>query len=83
MWHIRNREEDHRGREGKWNGKSSEREKNHDRLFTIATNGGWPEERGGDDWGRGIKEVTPCNERWVLHTTDTLLKTTSETNDEL
>ena len=35
MWNIRNRAEDHRGREGKLNGKSSEREKNHERLLTI------------------------------------------------
>ena len=35
MWNIRNSVEDHRGREEKWNGKSSEREKNHERLLTI------------------------------------------------
>ena len=32
MQNIRNSAEDHRGREGKLNGKSSEREKNHETL---------------------------------------------------
>ena len=31
---IRNSSEDHRGREGKKNGKKSERETNHERLWT-------------------------------------------------
>ena len=35
MWNMRNRAEDHWGREGKLNGKSPEREKNHERLLTI------------------------------------------------
>ena len=35
MWNIKNRAEDHRGREGKLNEKSSERKKNHTRLLTI------------------------------------------------
>ena len=35
MWNIRNSEEDHRAREGKLNGKSSEKEKNHERLLTL------------------------------------------------
>ena len=35
MWNIGNSTEDHRGREGKLSGKSSEREKNHERLLTI------------------------------------------------
>ena len=30
MWNIRNSAKDHRGREGKLNGKSSESETNHD-----------------------------------------------------
>jgi len=34
MWNIRNSADDHTGREGKLNGKSSEREKNHKRLLT-------------------------------------------------
>ena len=32
MWNRRNSTEDHRGREGKLNGKKSERETNHERL---------------------------------------------------
>ena len=32
MWNIRNGAEDHRGREGKLNGKKSERETNHETL---------------------------------------------------
>ena len=34
MWNIRNSTEDHRGREGKLNGKKSETETNHERLLT-------------------------------------------------
>ena len=35
MWNIRNSLEEHRGREEKLNGKSSESEKNNERLFSI------------------------------------------------
>ena len=35
MWNIRNSAEDHKVREGKLNGKSSEREKNHEKLLTL------------------------------------------------
>ena len=35
MWNKRNWAEDHRGREGKLNGKSSEKKKNHERLLTL------------------------------------------------
>ena len=35
MWNIQNRAEDHRGREEKLNGKSSERKRNHERLLTL------------------------------------------------
>jgi len=35
MWNVRNRVEDHRGKEGKLNGKSSERETNPERLLTL------------------------------------------------
>ena len=35
MWNIRYSEEDRRGREGKLNGKSSEREKNQERLLIL------------------------------------------------
>ena len=38
MWNIRNSTEGHRGREGKLNGKKSERETNHERLLTIGNN---------------------------------------------
>ena len=46
MWNIRNSTEDHRGREGKLNGKKSEKETNHERLSTIGNKrllegGGW------------------------------------------
>ena len=34
MWNIKNSMEDHRGREGKLNGKKSEKETNHERLLT-------------------------------------------------
>ena len=34
MWNIRNSAEDHKGREGKLNGKSSEKKKTHERLWT-------------------------------------------------
>ena len=35
MWNIRNSAEDHKEREGKLNGKKSERETNHERLLTM------------------------------------------------
>ena len=35
MWNIRNSMEDHRGREGKLQGKKSERETSHERLLTL------------------------------------------------
>ena len=35
MWNIGNSTEDHRGREGKMNAKSSEKEKNHETLSAI------------------------------------------------
>ena len=47
MWNIRNRAEDHKGREGKLNGKSSEREINHKRLLMIENKQGWWREVGG------------------------------------
>jgi len=34
-WNIKNSTEDHKGREGKLNEKSSERETNHESLLTI------------------------------------------------
>ena len=52
MWNIGSSTEDHRGREGKLNGKSSEREINHERLLTIGNKLRvcW---RGGE-WGDGV-----------------------------
>ena len=35
MWNIRNSTEDHRGKEGKLKGKKSERETNHETLWTL------------------------------------------------
>ena len=35
MWTLRNSTEDHRGREQKLNGKTSERETNHEKLLTL------------------------------------------------
>ena len=35
MWNIRNSTEDHRGRERKLNGKKSERETSHKKLWTL------------------------------------------------
>ena len=35
MWNVRNSKADHKRREGKLNGQSSEREKNHEKLLTI------------------------------------------------
>jgi len=37
MWNIRNSTENHRGREGKLNGKKSEKEINHERLWTLGS----------------------------------------------
>ena len=51
MRNIRNSAEDHRGREGKLNGKSSERDKNHETLtYRKQTEACW---RGGG-WGDGV-----------------------------
>ena len=35
MWNTRNSVEDHKGRDGKLNGKKSERETSHERLWTL------------------------------------------------
>ena len=47
--------EDHRGREGKLNGKKSERETNHERLWTLGNKLRASEGRG---WGIGIGLAT-------------------------
>ena len=86
MWNIRNSAEDNRGREGKLNGKKSEKETNHDRLQTPENKlrvtegrgvGGW------SNWVMGIKEGTCGDEHWVLYATNESLNTTSKTNDVL
>ena len=51
MWNIRNSEEDHRGREGKLNGKKSERETSPGRLWTPKNKLRVTE---GRDWGRRV-----------------------------
>ena len=61
MWNIRDNTEDHRGREGKLNGKKSERKTNHERFWTPGkklrvAEGRGVERRG--NWVMGIKEGT-------------------------
>ena len=84
-WNIRNSTEDHRGREGKLNGKKSERETNHKRLLIIRNKlrVAGEEWLGWGNWVMGIKEGVWCYEHWVLYATDELLNSTSETNDVL
>ena len=65
MWNIRNRVEDHRGREGKLNGKKSEGETNHERLWTLGNKLIVSEGSGVGGWVSpvmGIKEGMYCNE---------------------
>ena len=86
MWNIRNCTEDHRGREGKLNGKKSERETNHERLWTLGnklrvTEGSRVGVLG--NWVMGIKEGTCGDEHWVLYATNESLNTASKTNDVL
>lgn len=86
MWNIRNRAEDHRGREEKLNGKKSERETNHEGLWTLGNKLKVSEGRGLGGWGSwmmGIKEGMCCDEHWVLYATDESSNTTSKTNDVL
>ena len=83
MWNIRNSTEDHRGREGKLNGKKSERETNHERLWTPGTKLKVTEGRWVGGWGRQVmstEEGTCGDEPWVLYTTKESLNTTSKTN---
>ena len=51
MWNIRNTTEDHRGREGKLNRKKSERETNHEGLWTPGNKLKLTEGRG---WRDGV-----------------------------
>ena len=78
--------EDHRGREEILNGKISERETKHERLWALRNKLRVTEERGVGGGGNrvmGIKEGTCCDEHWVLYATNELLNTTSKANDVL
>ena len=86
MWNIRNRAEDHRGREGKLKGGKSEREMNQERLQTLGNKLRITEGRRIGGMGKrvmGIKEDMCCDEHWVLYATNESLNTTSKTNDVL
>lgn len=48
MRNVKNSLEDHKGREGRRNGKKSERETNHERLWTPGTKQGYRWEGFGD-----------------------------------
>ena len=77
--------EDHRGREGNLKGEKSERETNHERLWTLGSKLRVRGREGGG-WGNfmmGIKEGTCCDENRVLYATNESLNTTSKTNDVL
>ena len=53
MWNVRNSAEDHRGREGKQNGKRSERETNRKRLLVI----GHKLKVAGEERGRSLGQL--------------------------
>ena len=57
MCSIRNRAEDHRGREGKTNGKKLEREKNHEKLWTLGNKLRVAEGEVGGVWGNWVKGI--------------------------
>ena len=65
MWNIRNSVKDDRGREGKLNGKKSERETNHERLWTPGTKLRVTEGSRVGNWVMSIKEGTYGDEPWV------------------
>ena len=78
--------EDPKAREGKLNGKKSERETNHERLWTLGTKLRVSEGRGVGGVGNhvmGIKEGTCGDEHWVLYATNESLNSASKTNDVL
>ena len=82
MWNLRNRKEDHRGREGKI--KQDEIREGDQPSKTLLTQGnklrGAGEEVGGwDNWVMGLKESMWCNEHWVLYAIDESLNSTFET----
>ena len=55
MWNISNSTEDHRGREGNLKGENSDRETNHERLWTLGNRLGF--QRGG--WWGEIEAGSP------------------------
>ena len=67
MWNIRNSTEEHKGREGKRNGKKSEGETNHERLWTLGNKLRVTEGRG---WGEGSNWV-----KWVLSRVHVVMST--------
>ena len=78
--------EDIQRRKGKMKGEKSERETDHERLWTRGNKLRVSEGRGGGEWGNsmmGIKEGACCDEHWVLYATNESLNTTSKTNDAL
>ena len=86
MWNIRNSTQDHRRREGKLNGKKSERETSHERIWTLGNKLRVTEGMGVGGWGdqvMGIKEGICWEDHWVLYATNRSLNPTSKTNDVL
>ena len=76
MWNIRDSTEDHRGGEGKLNGKSSERETNHERLLTLGNKlrvaGGEVVTGWWGNWAMSMKEGMWWDEHQVFYATDKL-----------
>ena len=67
-------------------GRESEREMNHERLWTLGNKLKVSEGRRMGGWAsrvKCIKEGTCCMEHWVLYTTNESLNITSKTNDVL
>ena len=78
MWNINNRVEDHRGRERNLKGEKSERETNHERLWTLGNKLRVSEGRGQGNRVMGIKEGTFCDEHLVLYATNESLNIISK-----
>ena len=86
MRNIGNSMEDHHRREGYLKGEKSEREINHERLWTLGNKLRVSEVRGMGGWVSlvmFIKEGTYCMEHWVLYANNESWNTTSKTNDVL
>ena len=77
--------EDHRGRKGKLNEKKSERETNHERLWTLGNKLRASDGRGGDldRLVMGIKEGMYCMVHWVLYASNESWNFTSRTSNVL